>query len=45
MDACSWYDQNANNAEEEKRRLAAIADIRQYYSFLVNGVSPSDSFL
>ena len=45
MDACSWYDQNANIAGKGKRRLAAIADIRQYYSFLVNGVSPSDSFL
>ncbi|XP_022321813.2 uncharacterized protein LOC111123643 isoform X2 [Crassostrea virginica] len=33
-----WYDQNANIAGKGKRRLAAIADIRQYYSFLVNGV-------
>lgn len=33
-----WYQQNANISEEQERRNATIADIKQYYALLINSV-------
>lgn len=41
----SWYQQNANISEEQERRNATIADIKQYYTLLINSVSQPCCFM
>lgn len=41
----SWYQQNANISEEQERRNATIADIKQYYALLINSVSQPCCFM
>lgn len=41
----SWYQQNANILEEQERRNATIADIKQYYALLINSVSHPCCFM